>query len=562
MGMPESHSSEHTVDQLLCHGNKAALYRFFQFDASPRGLNFQAMILADHYRSAPEAHEALIAGAGVCGDADPYAVYAAAYARMALGEVQAVPAGIQKLQKIHHRPHYLGQWLLIEHTGRARQFAQQAKLAELALKHEKHSKDWVFHALLRSLDQENPDWAPLRKLLAKIKDNSPLLHLLRWRVAQNTPQVERIAHLAKLAQHYPQSAPIHVQLATMYFNTGQGRNALAVLDYVTELDALDAGMIGRQLALAMMLPDTIGITESKLMLVMQQVPQTIRQLGIVASYLLVFYWLTGRLADAYETVKTHFSFTQLEDCDHDRSARVFFNYVVGLCVHWQDNQGIYQGRGQPLIVIGESHSLSPHMTTFPLLGIHCRAQAAFIMGCKMFHLASESGTVYQEAFEAHLAALDSNVWLMFAIGEIDCRPEEGIWPAARKSGKNLHEFIHETVDGYLSFICESIAQYKFKKIIIQGVPAPGYALTEKRDPGDIPAFLQMIHAVNERLKAGCLAQGWEFLDVYAATANESGTGNGQWHLDGWHLKPSFYQVADQYLSGSESKNIELTLGTR
>lgn len=551
MSIRKFHSREHKVDQMLCQGNKTALYHFFQNDFSSRGLSFQAMVLADHYCSAPEAYEVLASAAKSCeGYAkDPYAIYAATYARMALGEVSAVPLGIQELQKISRRPQYLGQWLLIEHTGRAKQFVQQAELVNLALRHETRAKDWIFHAVLRSIDQSNPDLAPLRKLLAQIQENSPLLHLLRWRVAEDVPLTERIAHLAKLAQQNLQSSPIHVQLAAMYFNIGQGRNALLALDHVTELDALDAGMIGRRLALAMMLPDTVGTTESKLMQIMQQVPKTARQQGIVASYLLVLYWLTDRLAEAYETVKTHFPFMQLEDCDHDRSARIFFNYVLGLCVHWQGNQSLYQKKGQLLTVIGESHSLSPHMTSFSLLGIHCRAQAAFVMGCKMFHLASQSRTVYQEAIETHLATLDPNAWLMFAIGEIDCRPEEGIWPTARKPGKNIDQVIHGTVDGYLAFISESTKKYKLEKIIIQGVPAPGYALTEKRNPGDIPGFLQMIRAVNERLKARCLAQGWKFLDVYAATVSESGTGNGKWHLDGWHLKPSFYQVADQYLIG-------------
>ena len=169
------------------------------------------------------------------------------------------------------------------------------------------------------------------------------------------------------------------------------------------------------------------------------------------------------------------------------------------------------------------------------------------MGCKMFHLASQYRTVYQEAVEAHLASITPGNNLMFAIGEIDCRPEEGIWPAAKKSGKDVQELVQETVDGYLAFIREALAQYPFNSITIQGVPAPGYQLTEKRDPGDVPGFLQMIKAVNDRLKAGSLAQGWKFLDVYAATVNESGTGNGLWHLDGWHLKPTFYQQADRWL---------------
>lgn len=545
MGTPKSPSIEHKVDQVLCLGNKVALYRLFQNDSTSRGLGFQAMVMADHYRSPHEAQAVLQEWQSSAGD--PYALFASTYARLALGEAQAVPIGIQELQKISQRPLYLGQWLLIEHAGRARQFAQQAELVSLALKQETRAKDWIFHAVLRSIDQDNPDLMPLRKLLTKVKDDSPLLHLLRWRVAEDMPIVERITKLENLARHNPQIAPIRVQLAALYFNVGQGRNALATLDHVAELDALDAGMIGRRLALAMMLPDTIGTTEQKLMQIMQQVPQTVRQCGIVASYLLVLYWLTGRLVEAYETVKEHYPFTQLEDCDNDRPARVFFNYVVSLCVHWQENQRLYQGSGLPLTVIGESHSLSPHLTKYPLQGTNYRTQAAFVMGCKMFHLGSKFRTVYQEAVEAHLADIEPASAIMFAIGEIDCRPEEGIWPAAQKSNKRVLEIANKTVDGYLTFVAAKIAKYRFSKVIIQGVAAPGYELTGKRDPGDKPKFLGMIKAVNERLKAGSLAFGWQFLDIYSATADENGLGNRRWHLDGWHLKPSFYQQADRWL---------------
>jgi hypothetical protein len=57
----------------------------------------------------------------------------------------------------------------------------------------------------------------------------------------------------------------------------------------------------------------------------------------------------------------------------------------------------------------------------------------------------------------------------------------------------------------------------------------------------------MIRKVNIELEAATRERGWSFLDVYSATANIDMEGNGEWHLDGWHLKQSFYVGVDRWL---------------
>jgi len=71
----------------------------------------------------------------------------------------------------------------------------------------------------------------------------------------------------------------------------------------------------------------------------------------------------------------------------------------------------------------------------------------------------------------------------------------------------------------------------------------------------------MIAEVNRQLKEGVLARGWHFLDVYAATVGEDGTGNAQWHLDGWHLQPMFYTQADRWLVKPPAQDDEQALST-
>jgi hypothetical protein len=96
--------------------------------------------------------------------------------------------------------------------------------------------------------------------------------------------------------------------------------------------------------------------------------------------------------------------------------------------------------------------------------------------------------------------------------------------------------------------------HQLASITVQGIPAPGYAFEDDKDPGDIPGFVAMIRAVNDCLRAKSLAAGFNFLDVHAATVGEDGRGNGRWHLDGYHLSPAFYRQAQDWLlikSGSD-----------
>jgi len=83
-------------------------------------------------------------------------------------------------------------------------------------------------------------------------------------------------------------------------------------------------------------------------------------------------------------------------------------------------------------------------------------------------------------------------------------------------------------------------------ITLQGVPAPGYDLTDRRDPGDKKGFIQMIEFINRLLKTGARRRGWCFLDIHSATANDQGLGNGRWHMDRYHITPSFYEQSAKW----------------
>jgi hypothetical protein len=169
------------------------------------------------------------------------------------------------------------------------------------------------------------------------------------------------------------------------------------------------------------------------------------------------------------------------------------------------------------------------------------------MGVKMYHLSEPSSSYHSTLLLEHFKFIKPNTDIMFTIGEIDTRPDEGIWQVHLKKEKNLEEIIDNTVGGYIGFLHENLKDKNLSSVTIQGIPAPNYALDGDKDPKDKEGFLNMIKQVNEKLKNLTLEKGWNFLDVYSATLGEDGKSNKKWHIDGYHLQPLFYTEADKWL---------------
>jgi len=173
------------------------------------------------------------------------------------------------------------------------------------------------------------------------------------------------------------------------------------------------------------------------------------------------------------------------------------------------------------------------------------------MGAKMFHfgLKKSAHIAPYVGFSAdyYFKTLPNNAHLLLAVGEIDSRPDEGIWNAYKSGKDNLDTLVNQTVDRYIDAVTAYVRPLTLKSITVQGVPAPNYALKRVLLETEQSVFLDMIRSVNDRLRAKALENGWWFLDVYSATVNDAGVSNKKYHIDSHHLNPVFYQDAEQYL---------------
>lgn len=266
----------------------------------------------------------------------------------------------------------------------------------------------------------------------------------------------------------------------------------------------------------------------------------------IAAMALTICWITGLYSEAKTLVSKYARAIHEERENRSHTQHVFFIYIAKMLEHKTAHPELYEREGNvsPLIVLGDSHSLGPNNMEFEWIdGVRVSASSRFVFGVKMHHLAEAKKKNYSIALSEHLKSIKPYSHLLFTIGEIDCRPDEGIWVAAHKKGIPLAEVITKTVEGYLNWIAIELARYTFASVSIQGIPAPNYCYKNKYHLNDKEGFVGMIRDVNQQIESGALSRGWKFLNVYLATSAEDGISHGKWHLDSHHLQPLYYKYA-------------------
>lgn len=277
----------------------------------------------------------------------------------------------------------------------------------------------------------------------------------------------------------------------------------------------------------------------------------------VASLASIATWILGRHGEARALVDHYLAAAFSEvSTRHNLRQRIFLAYVAKLLDRRHARPDLYttEPAAVPLAVLGDSHCLSPANMAFAWRGVRVVASSHLIPGIKMFHLGASAKKQFPMYLAAHLRSIDPASHLLFTIGEIDCRPNEGIWKAHLKKERSLPDIIASCVDDYLGCIASQISGLNFASITLQGIPAPAYALSGDFDPGDRPGFVAMVGAVNEHLRHGSLSRGWHFLDIHAATAGSDGSNNEKWNLDGFHLLPEFYVEAMRWVHEGNSRH--------
>ena len=185
--------------------------------------------------------------------------------------------------------------------------------------------------------------------------------------------------------------------------------------------------------------------------------------------------------------------------------------------------------------LGESHCLSFAHRNITISGTNFKITPRITFGAKAFHFSSAKSDSFKAITKAHLVSLPQNSKVFLSYGEIDCRPNEGFIPAAKKLAKPLKNLITETVEGYIQWFLEQNKCLNHRLYFLN-VPAPVYDEHLHVDLNSEVA--KNVILFNTALEKNLLKHGFDMVDVYKFTAGKEGFSNGFFHIDGNHLSPS------------------------
>ena len=280
------------------------------------------------------------------------------------------------------------------------------------------------------------------------------------------------------------------------------------------------------------------------------VPANIKWKGILATYLAIGMWNNGKIDSAIELLQKSLGFRSVKSDELTRYSLAFFDYILLLCASLKNNGDMYKNRlgieARPLYVFGESHSMSPANVLFKLNDNYYKGVTSITLGLKAFHI-GKADNIHYKMFCDNVKNIPKGEDALITVGEIDCRIEEGIYPASIKKNIPYAQLVDETVEAFFDSLVPLLKD--MMNIYVQGVPAP----TESRVMGineneyDVNEYLDMVAYYNLTVKNRCRENGWYFIDVYSATVGEKMFSNGKWHIDNTHINPAFYSCAGKYL---------------
>lgn len=286
----------------------------------------------------------------------------------------------------------------------------------------------------------------------------------------------------------------------------------------------------------------------------RQVKLAFAERAVLDSYLFVDHWCRSNLRGQEELLVRYRDFV-LDDSGTKEVviAKAHFKLCTRLIAYRAQHPEEYIGNAEnTLFMLGDSHALVPVGKFIPWRGRSVNVQAMPIRGIKMFHLGGgKELRKWKAYFKEKVSRIPHGSDMILSIGEIDCRPNEGMFHVAFKKGKgaSLDAILKSTISDFFSYARDvlDVAGDAFASVTLMGVPYPTYDI-KKRLPNMATeeGFLDFIGAVNEMMRTEALNAGWDFLDVYSATRDISEDQRRELYIDSIHLSPRFYDQAEQW----------------
>lgn len=279
--------------------------------------------------------------------------------------------------------------------------------------------------------------------------------------------------------------------------------------------------------------------------------------GVFAMYCAIYFFLCNKRETALKILRANLGFLDYKEDKFNKNHQVFFALIYNFSKFLQRTsyeRFVHSSQSQPskpLITVGASASLIVANNYLKFLCEEKKVLTCFVMGLKIFHFGFDNK--YLRAIKRHFVFINKLKFdydLFFAIGNIDLRPDDGIWKNSYKKGLLWQEVMKKTIDSYVAKI-SCLSCNCPGKVFVQGVQAPRFELSGEYDPGDKKAYLSFVKEYNEYLCKIVTKYGFHFIDIYSPTVLASGEGGGPFYLDDHHVDITVYEhLGEKYLQKS------------
>jgi tetratricopeptide (TPR) repeat protein len=351
---------------------------------------------------------------------------------------------------------------------------------------------------------------------------------------------EAISSYALALQHFPDYAIAHGNLGDVLTQIGNLNGAIASCRKALEIDPNIPEVYMLLAALLSLTRDWEQFDKLvNAILTNQNLTEENRNWLYIQKALQA--WLTGNFARCIEDLQASTSIQLQMPEDILGTSRLSYYCLLKKMTDYKTNSPhLYPAENHPpAYMIGDSHCLSFANLPMPIDDNKFTVVARLVMGGKAYHLSQKGHNRYKEALLRNINDIPDGSTVILSFGEIDCRTDEGIYPAWMKKFQHLpiEQMVREVVDGYLEFIAEATKGRQLRLMLL-GVPAPMRGTCDHLPAENILTYVAIPRLWNEYLQNATIQNGWTFLDNYTLTCNEQGFSHGYYHIDARHLYPA------------------------
>lgn len=229
-------------------------------------------------------------------------------------------------------------------------------------------------------------------------------------------------------------------------------------------------------------------------------------------------------------------------------SRRFFKFFVQLLAYKHAHPESYQNTSKhTLYCVGESHAFGMAHMHVTLNGAAHHCEVRCVTGLKAHHFAQSNGDITaamgRQYVNHALSTIPQSSKVLVAVGEIDCRINEGILHAMHRHNKPLEQTVARTVRQYVEALRAMNAPYHHRLMLCTVPPLSQRVqeVYEKRNDAEalknIPKLKEIIQRFNHHLNAQAKTHGFQVVDTYTDFIAGNGFANPDIHVDETHLRP-------------------------